>query len=125
MIDPCVQKSEEKLRTTLIALGDARVMLIKLADSVQQARNLSALPDEKKALFLLAMQNIFVPVANRLGIWCFKAELEDLCFKVCHSYQNGNLFLNSVVAMTKRSMQLRSMLYQRIAVTAGVITKCR
>jgi (p)ppGpp synthase/HD superfamily hydrolase len=78
-----LQESEEKLRTALITLGDARVMLIKLADVVQQARTSLAMSEEKKGPFLLATENIFVPVANRLGIWCFKAELEDLCFKVC------------------------------------------
>lgn len=77
-----MQANTEKVLAMLIALGDARVLLIKLASRLQQARSISKMPHGSRAEFVRVTQRLFVPLANRLGIWSIKAELEDLCFEV-------------------------------------------
>lgn len=77
------QDNTEKLLAVLVALGDARVMLIKLAGRLQLARSMQQLPAGKREQFLLVTERLFIPVANRLGVWAVKAEMEDLCFQVC------------------------------------------
>jgi GTP pyrophosphokinase len=73
----------ESLRKMLLAMvQDIRVVLIKLAEQVQTLREL-ATRDDKAARETAARDtfDLFAPLANRLGIWQFKWELEDLAFR--------------------------------------------
>lgn len=72
----------ESLRKMLLAMvQDIRVVLIKLAERTQTMRRLSgANPDQQKQIAQETL-GIFAPLANRLGVWQIKWELEDLSLR--------------------------------------------
>jgi len=73
----------ESLRKLLLTMvqDDVRVIFIKLADRLHNMRTLDSLSSERQLRMARETLEIFVPVANRLGIRVWKAELEDLAFQ--------------------------------------------
>jgi guanosine-3',5'-bis(diphosphate) 3'-pyrophosphohydrolase len=80
----------ESLRKMFLAMvDDIGVVLIKLADRLHNMRTLQFMPPDKQQRIAQQTMEIYAPLANRLGIWQFKSELEDLSFKFLlpHEYE--------------------------------------
>ena len=72
----------ESLRKMLLAMvEDIRVVLIKLAERTQAMRELTRADQDTRRRVAREVQDIFAPLANRLGVWQVKWELEDLSFR--------------------------------------------
>ena len=81
------QRSDERtlelIRRALLSVvgGDARALMIRLADVLQDMRKANDLSPERQQELAADVRDIYAPIANRLGVWHFKWELEDLSFR--------------------------------------------
>ena len=76
------QAKAETLRKMMLAMvDDIRVVLIKLADRTHNMRTLGFTKEHKRKRVARETMDIFAPLANRLGIWQIKWELEDRSFR--------------------------------------------
>ncbi|XP_068303373.1 probable GTP diphosphokinase RSH2, chloroplastic [Pyrus communis] len=87
----CKTVEADRLHTMFLAMADARAVLIKLADRLHNMMTLDALPLAKQQRFAKETLEIFVPLANRLGISSWKVQLENLCFKHLNPDQHNEL----------------------------------
>ena len=76
------QTHAESLRKMFMAMAeDIRVVLIKLADRLHNMQTLYGLPPEKQRRIAHETMELFAPLANRLGMYNIRRELEDLALK--------------------------------------------
>ena len=75
----------ENFRKMLLAMvRDLRVILVKLADRMHNLRTIDALAPAKQRLIARETLDIYAPVAERLGLYAMKLELEDLGFRTLY-----------------------------------------
>ncbi|MBV8403397.1 MAG: bifunctional (p)ppGpp synthetase/guanosine-3',5'-bis(diphosphate) 3'-pyrophosphohydrolase [Gammaproteobacteria bacterium] len=75
-------RQTETLRKMLLAVvSDPRLVLARLAEELVALRHARALPETERRRRALEARAVYAPLANRLGVWQLKWELEDLAFR--------------------------------------------
>ena len=98
------EKQAENFRKMILAMAkDIRVILVKLADRMNNMRTLEHLSPIKQKLIAQETLEIYAPIANRLGISWMKLELEDLCLRYLHP--DVYYKLAQKIAKTKRDRE--------------------
>ena len=108
------QAQAENFRKMVMAMAhDIRVILIKLCDRLHNMRTLSGLPPEKRRRKALETQEIFAPIANRLGMHAFRIELEDLGFSAIYPMRYSVL-KNAVAKALGNRQEIMEIIHQQI-----------
>lgn len=83
------QRTLEAIRRAVFSIidGDVRVVMIRLAMAVHTLRAANKLEFSTRSLIASDALHIYAPLANRLGIWTLKWELEDLSFRYLEPLQ--------------------------------------
>ncbi|MDE2586517.1 MAG: bifunctional (p)ppGpp synthetase/guanosine-3',5'-bis(diphosphate) 3'-pyrophosphohydrolase, partial [Betaproteobacteria bacterium] len=68
----------------LAMVEDIRVVMLRLASRTQTLRYYAAVPDDLRVQVARETLELYSPLANRLGVWELKWELEDLSFRFLH-----------------------------------------
>ncbi|MET0282307.1 MAG: HD domain-containing protein [Steroidobacteraceae bacterium] len=87
----------ETVRKMLLAVvGDPRLVVARLAEQLVRIRHGREASAEQRRQMALEVEELYAPLANRLGIWSLKWELEDLAFRESHpeEYQRLKAALN-------------------------------
>ncbi len=101
----------ENFRKLLLTLSnDVRVILIKLADRLDNMRTLESLPRNKQLKVAGETSFLFAPLAHRLGLYTIKTELEDLALK----YQNPKIY-HEILQKIKDSEKKRVLFINKFA----------
>lgn len=122
-----VERHVESLRRLMVATAnDVRVIIIKLADRLHNMETLEYVAPEKRQRIALETKEVYVPIAERLGIGVLKAQLEDLSFKVLEPerYAEMSAFLKEKSEHTQAALS-ETMKELRRALAEGGIKSFR
>jgi GTP pyrophosphokinase len=106
----------ETIRKTFLAMSDdVRIVIIKLADRLHNMRTLNSLSINRRQRIAQETLDIFAPLANRLGMWQIKWELEDLGFR----YVNPKKYKEIALAINRQRVERE----KRITATVARLQK--
>ncbi|MCL2029475.1 MAG: bifunctional (p)ppGpp synthetase/guanosine-3',5'-bis(diphosphate) 3'-pyrophosphohydrolase [Deltaproteobacteria bacterium] len=89
------ERRASNMRKMLLAmLTDLRVILVKLADRLNNMRTLGFMPEDKQLAIAAETLEIFAPLSSRLGIHKIQTELEDLSLYYLESSAYSEIRLN-------------------------------
>ncbi|WP_106182817.1 RelA/SpoT family protein [Candidatus Pandoraea novymonadis] len=101
----------EALRKMLLAFQDVRVVMIRLASRLQTLRWYVAVKKEPSADVSHEVLDIYAPLANRLGIWQLKWELEDLAFR----FQQPCTYRRIAKLLDEKRVERQSFIHEAVA----------
>jgi (p)ppGpp synthase/HD superfamily hydrolase len=107
------EEQAESLRKMFLAMvDDVRVVIIKLADRLHNMRTLQHLSPDRQLRKARETLDVFAPLANRLGIWQLKWQLEDLSFR----YLDPDRYREIAAYLAERRVERAAYLERVIAV---------
>lgn len=80
--DQQLERGEGLRRMLLAMIDDPRVLLVRLAWHLFRLENFQQLPEDRAKRLAHRTQQLFAPLANRLGIWQLKWQMEDLALRI-------------------------------------------
>lgn len=115
-VSPGAASQTENIRKMLLAFSrDLRVVMLRLASRLQTLRHYAAIKSEAPHAVSTEALHVFAPLANRLGIWQIKWEMEDLAFRFLEpeAYKAiANQLLDKRVEREESMARLRTSLEQ-------------
>ncbi|HEY2462594.1 MAG TPA: bifunctional (p)ppGpp synthetase/guanosine-3',5'-bis(diphosphate) 3'-pyrophosphohydrolase [Steroidobacteraceae bacterium] len=95
----------EALRKMLLAvIGDVRLVVVRLAQQLQRMRSAKDVSAARQRKLAVDTREVYAPLANRLGVWQVKWELEDLAFRYLEPLQYKHI---AAALKTRRSERER------------------
>jgi GTP pyrophosphokinase len=76
-----VQQSEALRKMLLAVVSDVRLVLVRVAEQLYRLRSAKGAADAERLALAIETREIYAALANRLGVWQLKWELEDLAFR--------------------------------------------
>ena len=113
----------ERVRKMLLAFSrDLRVVLLRLASRLQTLRHVAASKLPCPPGLASESMQVFVPLANRLGIWQLKWEMEDLCFRFLQpaEYQHMARLVDETRAAREQGVEAARQQLQTALAAAGL-----
>jgi GTP pyrophosphokinase len=100
----------EALRKMLVAvIGDVRLVVVKLAEQLQRMRRAKGLDAADKRKLATVTREVYAPLANRLGVWQVKWELEDLAFRYLQPAEYRHIAAALKVRRTERERYIEEL----------------
>jgi GTP pyrophosphokinase len=93
-----VQQSEALRKMLLAVVSDVRLVLVRIAEQLLRLREARRAPRAVQQALALEAREIYAPLANRLGVWQLKWELEDLAFR----YVDPDTYLEIAKALNEK-----------------------
>jgi GTP pyrophosphokinase len=136
------ERQAENFRKMLLHMArDIRVMMLKLADRLNNMRTLQHMSPEGQERIARETKDIYSPIAHRLGIQWMRSELEDLCFQYLYPDEHttikeqvdglekqGRRFISEVVGLIQEELQaaaIEAQVYGRLKHLWGVYSKLK
>ncbi|MFH1077226.1 MAG: bifunctional (p)ppGpp synthetase/guanosine-3',5'-bis(diphosphate) 3'-pyrophosphohydrolase [Pseudomonadota bacterium] len=119
------ERQAESIRKMIVAMAnDIRVLIIKLSDRLHNMRTLKFHKPERQRDIAQETLDIYAPLANRLGIFWIKKELEDTSFKhlmpqeyelirtsIANTYEERERHINTIRSLLEEKMQENGLTY--------------
>src|SRR5271170_3034336 len=100
----------ESLRKMLLAvIGDVRLVVVRLAEQLQKMRSAKGVGATLQRKLAMETREVYAPLANRLGVWQVKWELEDLAFRYLEPAQYKHIAAALKVRRSERERYIEEL----------------